>query len=287
MEKFLNNSILALLNKIDMALLFKIAVEIFLFILALKFANILIDKVMKKIILRVEDHESKKQYNTLRLILISVMDTVIFLFFGTNILQDMGIDMKPILATAGVLGIAVGFGAQRFIQDVIAGLNILLTGQIRVGDIVKVQGVSGTVERVTLTMLMLRSYEGCVHYIRNGLIDIVTNQTRDFSYAVLDVSVAYKENIPNVMKVLKEAGEELKNDAAFSRMILDDIEVLGLDSFNDSSILVKCRIKTYPQFQWEIKREFNLRIKEKFDKLGIEIPFPQIVVNKPEWFRNK
>lgn len=281
MEKFLNNSVLALLNKIDMALLFKIAVEIFLFILALKFANILIDKVMKKIILRVEDHESKKQYNTLRLILISVMDTVIFLFFGTNILQDMGIDMKPILATAGVLGIAVGFGAQRFIQDVIAGLNILLTGQIRVGDIVKVQGVSGTVERVTLTMLMLRSYEGCVHYIRNGLIDIVTNQTRDFSYAVLDVSVAYKENIPNVMKVLKEAGEELKNDAAFSRMILDDIEVLGLDSFNDSSILVKCRIKTYPQFQWVIKREFNLRIKEKFDSLGIEIPFPQIVVNKP------
>lgn len=281
MEKFLNNSVLALLNKINMALLFKIAVEIFLFILALKFANILINKIMQKIILKVEDIETKKQYNTLRLILTSIMDTIIFLFFGTNILQDMGIDMKPILATAGVLGIAVGFGAQRFIQDVIAGLNILLTGQIRVGDIVNIQGVSGTVERVTLTMLMLRSYEGCVHYIRNGLIDIVTNQTRDFSYAVLDISVAYKENISNVMKVLKETGEELRNDTAFSRMILDNIEVLGLDSFNDSSILIKCRIKTYPQFQWSIKREFNLRIKEKFDNLGIEIPFPQIVVNKP------
>ncbi len=281
MEKIINSTVLNFLNKIDMGLMLKIIVELFLFFAALKIANILINKIMKKIILKLEDLESKKQYNTLRLILISIMDTIIFLFFGTNILEDIGIDMKPILATAGVLGIAVGFGAQRFIQDVIAGLNILLTGQIRVGDVVKVQGVAGTVERVTLTMVMLRSYEGCVHYIRNGLIDIVTNQTRSFSYAVLDISVAYKEDISHVMDILKQTGDELKNDIKFKDMILDDIEVLGLDSFDDSSILIKCRIKTYPQFQWEVKREFNLRIKEKFDSLGIEIPFPQIVVNKP------
>ncbi len=281
MEKILNGAVSTLLSKINMALLFKIIVELFLFFAALKIANILINKIMKKIILKLDDMESKKQYNTLRLILISIMDTVVFLFFGTNILQDLGIDMKPILATAGVLGIAVGFGAQRFVQDVIAGLNILLTGQIRVGDVVRVQGVSGTVERVTLTIVMLRSYEGCVHYVRNGLIDIITNQTRSFSYAVLDISVAYKENISHVMDVLKQTGDELKNDIKFKDMILDDIEVLGLDSFDDSSILIKCRIKTYPQYQWEVKREFNLRIKEKFDSLGIEIPFPQIVVNKP------
>ncbi len=281
MEKILNGAVSTLLSKINMALLFKIIVELFLFFAALKIANILINKIMKKIILKLDDMESKKQYNTLRLILISIMDTVVFLFFGTNILQDLGIDMKPILATAGVLGIAVGFGAQRFVQDVIAGLNILLTGQIRVGDVVRVQGVSGTVERVTLTIVMLRSYEGCVHYVRNGLIDIITNQTRSFSYAVLDISVAYKENISHVMDVLKQTGDELKNDIKFKDMILDNIEVLGLDSFDDSSILIKCRIKTYPQYQWEVKREFNLRIKEKFDSLGIEIPFPQIVVNKP------
>ncbi len=281
MEKILNGAVSTLLSKINMALLFKIIVELFLFFAALKIANILINKIMKKIILKLDDMESKKQYNTLRLILISIMDTVVFLFFGTNILQDLGIDMKPILATAGVLGIAVGFGARRFVQDVIAGLNILLTGQIRVGDVVRVQGVSGTVERVTLTIVMLRSYEGCVHYVRNGLIDIITNQTRSFSYAVLDISVAYKENISHVMDVLKQTGDELKNDIKFKDMILDNIEVLGLDSFDDSSILIKCRIKTYPQYQWEVKREFNLRIKEKFDSLGIEIPFPQIVVNKP------
>ena len=281
MESF-NGFMTNLLGKVDIMLLCKIIVELILFALALNVVNKLISRVFVKIILKLKDLETKKQYNTLRLVSMSVADTVLILFFGTNILQDLGIDMKPILATAGVLGVAVGFGAQRFVQDVIAGLNILLTGQIRVGDVVKVQGVAGTVERVTLTMVVLRSYEGCVHYIRNGLIDIITNQTRDFSFAVLDRSVAYKENIPYVMQVLKETGDELKNDSEFREKILDNIEILGLDSFDESSILVKCRIKTYPQFQWEVKRKFNLMIKERFDKEGIEIPFPQIVVNKPE-----
>ena len=281
MESF-NGFMTNLLGKVDIMLLCKIIVELILFALALNVVNKLISRVFVKIILKLKDLETKKQYNTLRLVSMSVADTVLILFFGTNILQDLGIDMKPILATAGVLGVAVGFGAQRFVQDVIAGLNILLTGQIRVGDVVKVQGVAGTVERVTLTMVVLRSYEGCVHYIRNGLIDIITNQTRDFSFAVLDISVAYKENIPYVMQVLKETGDELKNDSEFREKILDNIEILGLDSFDESSILVKCRIKTYPQFQWEVKRKFNLMIKERFDKEGIEITFPQIVVNKPE-----
>ena len=281
MESF-NGFMTNLLGKVDIMLLCKIIVELILFALALNVVNKLISRVFVKIILKLKDLETKKQYNTLRLVSMSVADTVLILFFGTNILQDLGIDMKPILATAGVLGVAVGFGAQRFVQDVLAGLNILLTGQIRVGDVVKVQGVAGTVERVTLTMVVLRSYEGCVHYIRNGLIDIITNQTRDFSFAVLDISVAYKENIPYVMQVLKETGDELKNDSEFREKILDNIEILGLDSFDESSILVKCRIKTYPQFQWEVKRKFNLMIKERFDKEGIEIPFPQIVVNKPE-----
>lgn len=282
MDKSFNTLMTDFLGKIDLGLLFKVAIELMLFVIVLNVINKLINKVFVKIILRMKDLETKKQYNTLRLVSMSVADTILILFFGTNILQDLGIDMKPILATAGVLGIAVGFGAQRFVQDVIAGLNILLTGQIRVGDVVKVQGVAGTVERVTLTMVVLRSYEGCVHYIRNGLIDIITNQTRDFSFAVLDVTVAYKEDIAHVMEVLKETGDELKAAPDFEEKILDDIEILGLDSFLDSSILVKCRIKTYPQFQWEVKRKFNLMIKEKFDKLGIEIPFPQLVVTKAE-----
>ena len=218
----------------------------------------------------------------MRLISASVADTIIFLFFGTNILQDMGIDMKPILATAGVLGIAIGFGAKRFIEDVISGLNILLTGQVRVGDVVVICGMEGTVERVTLTMLVLRSFDGILHFIRNGLIDTISNRTRHFAYAVFNVTVAYKENIKEVIEVLKALGEDFKKDSYYKNHVLDDIEVLGLDEFLDSSILIKCRIKTTPQSQWEIKRKFNLLIKEKFDELGIEIPFPQVVVSKPE-----
>ena len=258
MDKTFNTLLTDFLGKIDLGLVFKIAIELIVFVILLNVVNKLISKVFVKIILKLNDLEAKKQYNTLRLVSMSVADTILILFFGTNILQDLGIDMKPILATAGVLGVAVGFGAQRFVQDVIAGLNILLTGQIRVGDYVKAQGVAGTVERVTLTMVVLRSYEGCVHYIRNGLIDIITNQTRDFSYAVLDVTVAYKEDITRVMEVLKETGDELKANPDFKDKILENIEILGLDSFLDSSILVKCRMKTYPQFQWEVKRKFNL-----------------------------
>ena len=282
MKDALNTLFIGFLEKINFSLLFKIAVEIVLLVLALNTVNALINKVFKKIIAKIEDLESKKQYNTMRLISASVADTIIFLFFGTNILQDMGIDMKPILATAGVLGIAIGFGAKRFIEDVISGLNILLTGQVRVGDVVVICGMEGTVERVTLTMLVLRSFDGILHFIRNGLIDTISNRTRHFAYAVFNVTVAYKENIKEVIEVLKALGEDFKKDSYYKNHVLDDIEVLGLDEFLDSSILIKCRIKTTPQSQWEIKRKFNLLIKEKFDELGIEIPFPQVLVSKPE-----
>lgn len=271
-----------ILGKINMALLFKILLEIVLLCAALNISNFLINNIFKKISLKLRDLETKKQYNTLRLILLSVAGTIVFLFFGTNILQDMGIDMKPILATAGVFGIAIGFGAKRFVEDVISGLNILLTGQVRVGDVVIISGTEGTVERVTITMIVLRSADGTLHFIRNGLIDRISNRTRTFAYAVFDITVAYKEDIKHVIEVLKNLGEEFKNDPYYKNHVLEDIEVLGLDSFLDSSILLKCKIKTTPQSQWEVKRKFNLLIKEKFDELGIEIPFPQVVITQAE-----
>lgn len=282
MEKALNDALLAFANKINMALLFKILVEILLLAIVFKLANLFINNIFKKILLKSDDIEVKKQYNTIRLILLSFADTIVFLFFGSNILEDLGIDMKPILATAGVFGIAIGFGAKRFVEDVISGLNILFTGQVRVGDIVNISGHDGTVEKVTLTMIVLRSVDGVVHYIRNGLVDTISNKTRSFAYAMFDVNVAYKEDIKRVISVLEDLGKEFRNSSDVSGKVLDDIEVLGLDEFSDSSILIKCRIKTAPQAQWEIKRRFNLLIKEKFDELGIEIPFPQVVVNKPQ-----
>ena len=187
--------------------------------------------------------------------------------------------MKPILATAGVFGVAVGFGAKKFIEDLFTGLMIIFSGQLRVGDYVTVNNSTGTVEKVTLTMIVIRAYNGDVHFLRNGQIDTVVNQTKNFSFPLFRVNVAYKTDITHAMKVLKELGHEIKEDPVYSKFVLSEIEVLGLDDFKESSVEILCRIKTTPQEQWIIKRKFNQMIKERFEKEGIEIPFPQVTLS--------
>ena len=150
------------------------------------------------------------------------------------------------------------------------------------GDYVTVNSSTGTVEKLTLTMCVIRAYNGDVHYLRNGQIDTVINQTKDFSFPLFNVGVAYKTNINHVMQVLKDLGRELKESEEYGKYVLSDIEICGLNEFQDSAIVVLCRIKTTPQEQWKIKRRFNQMIKERFEQEGIEIPFPQIVVNKAE-----
>jgi small conductance mechanosensitive channel len=194
------------------------------------------------------------------------------------ILEQFGIDIGPIIAAAGIVGLAVGFGAQHLVQDIISGFFILLEDQIRVGDVVEINGKSGLVERVSLRMTVLRDLAGNVHFIRNGLINVVTNMTKEYSYYVFDIGVAYREDIDEVVAVLKQIGEDLRNDVAFKDAILAPLEILGLDRFADSAIMIKARIKTKPIEQWRIGREFNLRLKKKFDELNIEIPFPHITM---------
>src|SRR6185369_7620394 len=167
-----------------------------------------------------------------------------------------------------------GFGAQILVQDFFAGFFILIEDQIRVGDVVKVNDQSGLVEKITLRMVVLRDYAGSVIYVRNGKIDVVTNMTKDYSYAVFNVSIAYREDVDQVTRVLKGIDDELRNDPAFKDDILAPLEVAGLDSFGDSAIVIKARTMTKPIQQWRIGREFNRRMKKKFDELNIEIPFP-------------
>ena len=195
------------------------------------------------------------------------------------ILNNLGIDIRPILTAAGVLGVAVGLGAKRFFEDIITGLSLLLEGQIRVGDYVEIADKQGVVEKADIRMVRLRDLQGRVHYIRNAMIDVVTNYTREFSYYLFDIGVAYKENIAEVINVLKEIDEDFRKNSDVKQYILAPIEIFGLDSFEDSAIIIKARIKTVPIKQWEVGRAFNLRIKEKFDELGIEIPFPQRTVH--------
>ena len=282
MEQIIQEMIAKHVAKIDFFLIGKTILEIIIFIIVLKVVNKGLHAFFNKIIERLSDNELKKNYQTLRQLGVYVIDTIVILFFVTNILGNFGIDTKAILATAGVLGVAVGFGGKKIVEDIFTGLSIILTGQLRVGDYVTVNSSTGTVEKLTLTMCVIRAFNGDVHYLRNGQIDTVINQTKDFSFPVFNIGVSYKSDVVHVMRVLREVGKELKESQEYGKYVLSDIEVLGLNEFQDSAIVIQCRIKTTPQEQWMIKRRFNQMVKEAFDRENIEIPFPQVVVNKAE-----
>jgi small conductance mechanosensitive channel len=212
--------------------------------------------------------------STLTQIVRDVARIVIFFVGVMMILSEMGIDLKPILAAAGLGGLAIGFGAQSLVKDVISGFFILLENSIRVGDVVEVAGVSGLVEQIELRSIRLRDLSGNVHVVPNGVIDKVKNMTKDYSYYVIDVGVAYREDVDEVMGILKSIADELQTDQNFKDDILEPLEMLGVDQFADSAVIIKCRIKTQPIKQWRVGREMNRRIKKTFDAKGIEIPFP-------------
>jgi small conductance mechanosensitive channel len=190
------------------------------------------------------------------------------------ILAELGLNIAPLLAGAGVIGLAIGFGSQKLVQDIITGMFVLFSDTLRVGDVVEVGGRAGIVEAVTIRTVVLRDYGGNVHTIPYSAIDTVTNLTKDFSYAVFDIGVGYRENVDEVMQVLHDLGAEMRQDAYFRRLIMEPLEVAGVDKFADSAVVIKARFKTRPLRQWEVSREFNRRIKNRFDELGIEIPFP-------------
>jgi len=215
-----------------------------------------------------------KRADTLTHVVRDVARAVILVVGTMMILSEVGIDLKPLLAAAGLGGLAVGFGAQSLVKDVISGFFMLLEDSVRVGDIVEVAGVSGVVEEVKLRTLRLRDLSGNVHVVPNGIVDKVKNMTQDYSYYLFEIGVAYRENVDEVMMVLKDIAEELRADPAFNTDILEPLDMLGVDQFADSAVIIKCRIKTNPTKQWRIGREMNRRIKNTFDAKGIEIPFP-------------
>ncbi|MGE5279481.1 MAG: mechanosensitive ion channel family protein [Deltaproteobacteria bacterium] len=251
----------------------QIVVVLVLMAVALKAINLGISRFFK-LKREEEDIELKKRADTLRGIVRSGVTILIFVVAGMMVLKQLGIEIGPILAAAGVLGLAVGFGAQKLVEDVISGFFILLEDQVRVGDVVQIGDKGGLVERVTLRMVILRDLSGNVHFIRNGSIGVVTNMTKDYSMFVFDIGVAYREDTDEVVRVIKEIDEGLRRDAAFKDDILAPIEVLGVDKFADSAVVIKARTKTRPVKQWGVAREFNRRLKKRFDELGIEIPFP-------------
>ena len=193
-------------------------------------------------------------------------------------LREVGFDIGPILAGAGVIGLAVGFGAQNLVRDVITGLFMLIENQVRVNDVAIINGTGGLVEEINLRTTVLRGLDGTVHVFPNGAVNSLSNMTREFSYYVFETGVAYKEDTDRVSEVLKGVVDELMRDEPYRSAILAPLEVLGVDQFADSAVIIKSRIKTMPIQQWMVGREMNRRIKKKFDELGIEIPFPHVSV---------
>lgn len=215
-----------------------------------------------------------KRVDTLTHVVRDVARVFILVVGSMMILSEIGIDLKPLLAAAGLSGLAIGFGAQSLVKDVISGFFILLENSVRVGDVVEVAGVAGVVEEVKLRAITLRDLSGNVHVVPNGIVDKVKNMTKVYSYYLFDVGVAYRENVDEVMAVLKEIAEELRDDSAFKSDILEPLDMLGVDQFAESAVIIKCRIKTNPMQQWRVGREMNRRIKKTFDAKGIEMPFP-------------
>ncbi|MEX2113119.1 MAG: mechanosensitive ion channel family protein [Pirellulales bacterium] len=194
-------------------------------------------------------------------------------------LDQVGIPIGPLMGGAAVLGLAVAFGAQNLVRDYFSGFMVLLEDQYGVNDVVKIGDASGSVEKITLRITVLRDLDGCVHFIPHGSISQVTNMTHGWSRAVVDVGVAYKENPDRVMGVLVEIGQEMRKDPKFGPLILDGPEMLGVDGFGDSAVTIKFFLKTQPAQRWLVKRELLRRIKNRFDELGIEIPFPQRTIH--------
>ncbi|CAA9345298.1 MAG: Potassium efflux system KefA protein / Small-conductance mechanosensitive channel [uncultured Gemmatimonadetes bacterium] len=220
----------------------------------------------------------EQRTRTLVSLLRSVGTVVIGVVTLFMVLGALGLQLGPLLAGAGVVGLAVSFGAQSLVKDVISGLFILLENQFGVGDVVRLEGVSGSVERMTLRVVVLRDVHGVVHIVPNGEIKKVSNLTRGWARVVLDVGVAYKEDPDRVMEVMRDEGRKLWEDPQWRPLMLEEAQVPGIESFGESGVNVRMWLKVLPLKQWDVAREVRRRLKYRFDAEGIEIPFPHQTV---------
>jgi len=243
--------------------------------------------ILRKVLSQLEQHllkesettdeppsESEKRVETLIRLIRQAALIVLWVTTILIILKEIGVDVGPVLASAGIVGLAVGFGAQNLVRDFIAGFFFILENQVRVGDVAIVNGTGGLVERVNFRTIVLRDLAGVVHIFPNGTVSTLSNLTNDWSAYVFDIGVAYKENTDKVIEVMDKVGSAMKQDEIIGSFMLEEPEIFGVDKFDNSAVVIKGRIKTKPIRQWQVGREYLRRIKLAFDNAGIEIPFP-------------
>lgn len=218
--------------------------------------------------------EQQQRIATLRRVLDGLILFIILLIGVMMVLLELGVEIAPLLAGAGVLGIAISLGAQTLVKDFLAGLFILIEDQFSIGDSVSVAGVSGVVERITLRATTLRDLQGTVHIVPNGEMRVVSNLTKDWARVVLRVGVAYDTDLDFAMEVLRRLLQELSAEDDWSTLLLEEPAVAGVDDLRDSDIAILVLIKTLPGKQWVVSREVRKRIVEVFGREGIEMPYP-------------
>ena len=248
-----------------------------------KFAEIFIEKIIRKII--ISDHfltkeAERKRENTLIRIFTISLGILIWLLALLMILQEVGIAVGPLLAAAGIAGLAFGFGGQYLIRDLISGLFIIMENQYRIGDVVCFDGTCGLVEDISMRMTTLRDLDGIVHYVPHGEIKRVSNLSKQFARVNLNIGISYSSNLEQVISVVNKIGKELSEDPAWKEHILTAPQFLRIDDFGDSAIVIKILGDTKPLKQWDVTGELRKRLKIAFDQGGIEIPFPQRVVHQ-------
>ncbi len=259
------------------ALLHIVAILLFAWLL-LRISRKLIHTFRVRMGVRAATAENIRRIDTLAHVSRYVVSLLITLIASMMILSELGVSIAPILGAAGVAGIAVGFGAQSLIKDYFNGFFILLENQIHEGDVVEVSSKTGVVEKVTLRYILLRDFEGSVHFIPNGLITTVTNKSRGYAYAVIDVNIAYRESIDEAFDVMRKVGSEMRASVEYAAKMVEDIDIAGVQDWADSAVVLRCRFKVIPLEQWGVRREFLRRLKEAFDARGIEIPYPHVTI---------
>lgn len=228
---------------------------------------------------RLDDPEAVKRAETLGRVFRYLAAVVIFAQAGILVLSELGVSVAPILGAAGVVGLAVGFGAQSLVKDYFTGFFLLLENQIRQGDVVKLGDHAGLVEEVTLRYVRLRDYDGHVHFVPNGTISSVVNMSRGHAQSVVDVGVGYGADLDRAMALMESVAAELRQDPAYAPHILGDLEMAGVERWADSSVVLRARLRVAPLQQWTVRREYLRRLKYAFDRAGIEIPFPQVTLH--------
>ena len=258
------------------------AIRIVLIVAAAWIAIVVLQRLVRGVRLRIQDRleglEAARRAETLGRVFRYLVALVISAIATMLVLAEVGVSLAPILGAAGVVGLAIGFGAQSLVKDYFTGFFLLFEDQIRTGDVINVAGIGGLVEDMTLRHVRLRDYDGNVHFIPNNLITTVTNMSRGFAQAVMDIGVAYRESVDEVLDVMRQVGAAMRNDDTFRGLILEDLEIAGVERLDDSAVVLRCRFKVAPLAQWTVRRAYLQRIKAAFDQRDIEIPFPHVTV---------